>query len=203
MSDRRIDGMTADDGLLANLRAGTTGAYEVLVDRYHPRLCAYLYRMLGDRSAAEDVAQETFLAVFTSLHTLGDDRSFDAWLFTIAHHKATPHLRRRAILQFVPLDQVVSRVGSWFGRETSDPIEGFPTRSSVQTTLDRMTPREREALLLHSWAGLKSREIAGILGVSPAAAAQRVTRARQRFIDLYGDGNQSADDAPRQGGGRR
>ena len=58
-------------------------------------------------------------------------------------------------------------------------------RDAIQTTLDRMPAKEREALLLHSVVGFTSRELAGILGIADKAAAQRVYRARQRFAALY------------------
>lgn len=188
-----------DDRLLISLRAGTDGAFEVLVDRYHPRLTAYLHQLLNDVSVAEDIAQETFIAVFTSLHTLTDDRTFEAWLFRIARNRARMYLRRRTVLEFVSLEHVVTRLGGWLGRDQSSDIDTVSTRDAVHTALGRLSATEREALLLHSWAGFSSIEVAGILGIKPKAAAKRVTRARQRFADCYQEIAAAPRDLPRPG----
>lgn len=186
-SNTTTDADAGDERLLAELRAGSAAAFELLIDRYHPRLSTYLTTLLRDNSAAEEYAHETFIEVFTSLHALRDDRSFEAWLFTIARNKARMHLRRRAIVQFVGLDPLMSKVGGWLGRDHAGGIDAVPARTAVEAALARLSAADREALLLHSWAGFTAREVATILNISEGAATKRVTRARGRFAELYGE----------------
>jgi DNA-directed RNA polymerase specialized sigma24 family protein len=99
----------------------------------------------------------------------------------------------------VSLDALGDLLQGWFGRNALDDV---PTRHAIQTALDALPLGEREALLLHSLAGFTAREIAEILGISPDAAARRVSRGSQRFRQLYrGTDGAIAGDNP-EGGGR-
>jgi RNA polymerase sigma-70 factor (ECF subfamily) len=65
-----------------------------LIERYEGRLLAYVERRLHDRSASEDVVQETFIGFLTSLPNFDDNRELQSYLFTIASYKLTDHLRK-------------------------------------------------------------------------------------------------------------
>jgi RNA polymerase sigma-70 factor (ECF subfamily) len=69
-------------------------AWEALISRYEGRLLAFVQRRLRDRAASEDVVQETFVGFSLSLPNFDDRRELQTYLFTIASHKLTDHLRR-------------------------------------------------------------------------------------------------------------
>ncbi len=98
--------MTADSDrlLVQQIRGGQTRAWEQLIERYEGRLLAFVERRLHDRSAAEDVVQETFIGFVNSLPNFDETRDLQTYLFTIAAHKLTDHLRRlgRHPLQNLP-----------------------------------------------------------------------------------------------------
>jgi len=73
-----------DEQLLSGYRAGDKNAFATLVGRYQRELFHFLVRFLGDRAAAEDVFQETFLQVHQSIEQFDPQRRFRPWLFTIA-----------------------------------------------------------------------------------------------------------------------
>jgi RNA polymerase sigma factor (sigma-70 family) len=141
-------------------RAGATGAFDVLVDRFSADIARYLQRLVGDRELAADLTQETFLTAYTAPHQLSDDRSFSAWLYRIALNRARPVLRRRAILCFVPLDQVAHLLAGLVGRgATPDRLEEISEQEIVQQVLDRLPDEQRTVLLLHSLVGFTTEEI--------------------------------------------
>lgn len=80
--------------LVKQIRDGDPGAWENLIARYEGRLLAFVERRLRDRSASEDVVQETFIGFLNSLPHFDDRRELQTYLFTIASHKLTDHLRR-------------------------------------------------------------------------------------------------------------
>jgi RNA polymerase sigma-70 factor (ECF subfamily) len=80
--------------LIQQIRAGDPRAWETLISRYEGRLLAYVQRRLRDRGASEDVVQETFVGFLNSLPNFDDRRELQTYLFTIASHKLTDHLRR-------------------------------------------------------------------------------------------------------------
>src|SRR5207237_8029732 len=84
----------SDRLLVQQIRQGDAGAWEALIARYEGRLLAFVDRRLRDRAASEDVVQETFVGFLNSLPNFDDTRELQTYLFSIASHKLTDHLRR-------------------------------------------------------------------------------------------------------------
>jgi RNA polymerase sigma-70 factor (ECF subfamily) len=80
--------------LIQKIRAGDASAWDQLIARYEGRLLAFVERRLHDRAASEDVVQETFVGFLNSLPNFDERRELQTYLFTIASHKLTDHLRR-------------------------------------------------------------------------------------------------------------
>lgn len=85
-----------DETLMEEVRAGNLAAFQVLYDRHHRSVFGFLLRSLGERRAAEDLLQETFLRVFTHRETYRPAATFKTWLFTIARNLLVDHLRQRS-----------------------------------------------------------------------------------------------------------
>src|SRR3954462_7772942 len=85
----------SDRLLIQQIRQGDPRAWETLIARYEGRLLAFVERRLRDRSASEDIVQETFVGFLNSLPNFDDKRELQTYLFTIASHKLTDHLRRQ------------------------------------------------------------------------------------------------------------
>jgi RNA polymerase sigma-70 factor (ECF subfamily) len=84
----------SDRLLVQQIRAGDSRAWDGLIARYEGRLLAFVDRRLRDRAASEDVVQETFIGFLNSLPNYDEERELQTYLFTIASHKLTDHLRR-------------------------------------------------------------------------------------------------------------
>src|SRR5579884_1627421 len=84
----------SDRLLIQQIRGGDPRAWETLIARYEGRLLAFVQRRLHDRCASEDVVQETFVGFLNSLPNFDEKRELQTYLFTIASHKLTDHLRR-------------------------------------------------------------------------------------------------------------
>jgi RNA polymerase sigma-70 factor (ECF subfamily) len=80
--------------VIRQIRLGDPQAWENLIARYEGRLLAFVERRLHDRAASEDVVQETFVGFLNSLPHFDEHRELQTYLFTIASHKLTDHLRR-------------------------------------------------------------------------------------------------------------
>ncbi|HKM56625.1 MAG TPA: RNA polymerase sigma factor, partial [Isosphaeraceae bacterium] len=87
--------MTDTDALLVRqVRTGNAEAWRQLIERFEGRLLAFVDSRLRDRAASEDVVQETFIGFLTSLPHYDEKRDMEAYLFSIAAHKLTDHLRK-------------------------------------------------------------------------------------------------------------
>src|SRR5947199_3049474 len=102
----------SDRLLIQQIRQGNQRAWETLITRYEGRLLAFVQRRLHDRGASEDVVQETFIGFLTSLPNFDDRRELQTYLFTIASHKLTDHLRRsgRHPLQNAPEEMLHAKL---------------------------------------------------------------------------------------------
>jgi RNA polymerase sigma-70 factor (ECF subfamily) len=80
--------------LVQEIRQGDPAAWGNLIGRYEGRLLAFVERRIRDRAASEDIVQETFIGFLNSLPNFDERRELQTYLFTIASHKLTDHLRR-------------------------------------------------------------------------------------------------------------
>ena len=133
-SDRHISRLPAratDEELLAAYRHGDRASFAQLVERYQRELFHFLVRFLGDRAAAEDMFQETFLQVHQSAEQFDPQRRFRPWLFTIAANKARDLMRSQARRPTNPLQATISPGDDESGEfidlmESADPMPGEP-----------------------------------------------------------------------------
>ncbi len=103
----------ADTLLVERIRAGEADAWDELIGRFEGRLLGYVESRLRRRDASEDVVQETFIGFLTSLPNYDRSRPLESYLFSIAAHKMTDHLRREGRRPALPLSQTSTSEGSW------------------------------------------------------------------------------------------
>lgn len=118
---------TSSDRLLVErVRAGETNAWDELIVRFEGRLLAFVESRTRNRNCAEDVVQETFIGFLTSLPNFDIRRPLESYLFSIAAHKLTDHLRREGRRPTLPLSPggASSGASSW---EPPSPARGAST----------------------------------------------------------------------------
>jgi RNA polymerase sigma-70 factor, ECF subfamily len=102
------------DALLVEaIRRGKPEAWSDLIAQYEGRLLSFVDSRLRRRAASEDVVQETFVGFLTSLPNYDAQRPLESWLFTIASHKLTDHLRREGRRPAIPLSSADGSGGNW------------------------------------------------------------------------------------------
>lgn len=130
-------------------------AFAELVERYHGRLYFFLAKMLGERHRAEDVLQEVLLDAWRGLPRLAEAGAWRAWLFRIARDRANRELRRRRL----PTSDVGAlEVPSARHEEELSPDELVLVRNA----LEKLSPEQREAMLLRYVEGMSYDEIASV-----------------------------------------
>jgi RNA polymerase sigma-70 factor (ECF subfamily) len=169
--------------LLARCKQGDRAAFEELVRATNRRVYSLAYRLVGDRSDAEDVAQEAYLRIFRGLAGFREEAAFETWMHRIVANCAMTHLRRRG------------RFGDLL-RDEEVPEQPVPDRAQEVTVqrdelargLALLPEGQRVCLLLRDVYGLSMREIATELGIEEGAVKVRVHRARRRLKELLEEG---------------
>lgn len=144
-----------------------------------PRLVAIASRVLGDHAEAEDIVQQAWLR----LH--GTDTEIDslpAWLTTVTTRLCLDRLRSRTPTPVDDLDP---------GETADDPADDLALADTVglalHVVLDRLSPRERVAFVLHDSFGFEFPTIAAVLDTTPAAARKLASRARAKVIQPHSE----------------
>lgn len=137
-----------------------------------PRLVGLATRILGDRSEAEDVVQQSWLRLYGTDTDIGN---LPAWLTTVTVRLCLDRLRLR-----VPTPEADIELTE----TASDPADEVELADTVgvalQVVLDRLTPKERVAFVLHDSFGFEFPTIAAVLDTTPAAARKLASRARSK-----------------------
>ena len=183
-----------------NDRAGTDRAREHFeanaFEEHRAHLRTVAYRMLGSLSEADDAVQEAWLRL--SRAGAGDVRDLRAWLTTVVSRVCLDMLRSRAARREDSLEAQTHVPDPIVTRVDEDPAEQAALADSVGiallVVLDRLSPAERLAFVLHDIFALPFDQIGPILDRSPAAAKQLASRARQRLRGA-GPGTASGDSA--------
>jgi RNA polymerase sigma-70 factor (ECF subfamily) len=176
----------SDRLLVQQIRQGDSRAWDSLIARYEGRLLAFVERRLHDRATSEDVVQETFVGFLNSLPNFDENRELQTYLFTIASHKLTDHLRR--------LGRHPVRTASDSGSEIlQNQLDDQPAASSLARSQERreleseavarclgalvrdwqkrgdfLRLKVLELLLVKGWA---NRDVAAHLGISEQQVA--------------------------------
>jgi RNA polymerase sigma-70 factor (ECF subfamily) len=150
--------------------------------------------MLGSLEDADDVTQEVFMRAFTAWNDLYEHENLSAWLYRIATNLCVDLLRRRKRISWWPLTRRSHADERFEGARDEDSsylpsnsggIPEVAEREQIQLTLASMPVEYAVALVLSVAQGVPYQEIGSIVGISPNAAATRISRAKRMFAEHY------------------
>jgi RNA polymerase sigma-70 factor, ECF subfamily len=194
----------------------TVDDFEEIFTRFQTPLINFVFRLVGNREQAYDLTQDVFVKAYRALAggTTIQAAALSSWLYRIASNTATDALRRRRLINWLPLSLFNEDRGVGAGMPGMENADGsrqgngdesYPSAASsfiggydggrfeqhvadrevVQTVLKRLPPKYASCLLLYEHEGFSCAEIAEVLSLSPSAVKMRLMRARERFITLY------------------
>jgi RNA polymerase sigma-70 factor, ECF subfamily len=187
--------VATDEQLLDSYRHGNKIGFSRLVERYQRELFHFLVRFLGDRAAAEDVFQETFLQVHQSAATFDPQRRFRPWLFTIAANKARDLMRSQARRPTNPLQASINAGDDESGQfidlmesasqGPGERLEKDELQKLVHGTVMNMPDHLREILLLSYFHQFPYKQISDILNIPLGTVKSRLHAAVAHFADRW------------------
>lgn len=182
--------MESDAELLRQLRAGDERAFVALVERYNGSMLRLALSFVPSRAVAEEVVQDTWLAVLRGLAGFEGRSSLRTWMFTILVNRArTTGSREQRTIPVADAGPVVdaSRFGpdgAWSAppdhwiEEAEDRIEAGKLATLLRSAMDGLPARQREVVVLRDVEGMSSAEVCAVLAISEAN--QRVLLHRGR-----------------------
>ena len=161
--------------------SSTTVDLDEAVEALAPRLLRYAVARLGDRSLAEEVAQDSLTALVRRCRNGGSPESVEAFVFAIARRRVGRAIWRRRL--WLPIEHAA---GARDAGPTPEDAGHRPGRDArrIRAALARLSSRDREALLMVAVGELTMNDAAAALGLSVSAVKMRVHRARSRLTAL-------------------
>jgi RNA polymerase sigma-70 factor, ECF subfamily len=172
--------LRSDDRDVSGERSRPGAGLLEVYDRALPQVYGYLVSRCGQRSVAEDLTSETFLA---AARQSSDGPVSVGWLIGVARHKLADHWRRQA-----REERLVRAVGSSSADVGEDPFEAHLDVVRAHQLLDGLAPQHRAALTLRYLDGLPVAEVASVLGRTVDATEALLVRARRELRRAYAEG---------------
>jgi RNA polymerase sigma-70 factor (ECF subfamily) len=177
---------SSDHELLEAIRDGDEMAFQEIVRRYRNPITNFIYRMIDDYERAVELAQETFIRIYTSASRYQANYSFSTYIYRIASNLAISELRRRKRRKFVSL---LTPFTNDDGEAVElDPPDTNPLqdealiqaerRKAVARAITSLPEKYRAAIVLRDVEGLSYDRIAEVLKLSEGTVKSRINRAR-------------------------
>jgi RNA polymerase sigma-70 factor (ECF subfamily) len=181
-----------DDTLVARLRAGDEQAFVALVREYQPALLRLAEATVGSRAVAQEVTQDTWLAVMRGVDRFEGRSSLKTWLFRILINRARSAAgkEQRAGRPEPIDDERFDASGAWstppepWADRVDDRLVASELAPRVQTLLGELPDAQRQVVLLHDVEGLPPSEVAAMLGVTDGNQRVLLHRGRARLRQL-------------------
>jgi RNA polymerase sigma-70 factor (ECF subfamily) len=161
---------------------GHLDAFTTLFNHYQNRVYDLAGAIMHDDTDAEDVVQDTFLAVFQKIDGYKGQSKFDTWLTAIAVNKCRMRLRKRKIRQLLSLEQLTpSRLFRLSGRsdDISDIVHQRQRRQTLWDMVDQLNDRLRLPMILRYRYALACGDIAVILDMRKSTIYQQLNEGRR------------------------
>jgi RNA polymerase sigma factor (sigma-70 family) len=167
-----------DTDLLAAVAGGDAGALETLYERHATPMLRYLLRSGGDRGVAEEILQESWLAIWQSAASFRGQSSVRSWAIGVARRQAH-NLTRGAKLPTVPLDTDADIAAG--GLPVEDSVLAAVGHEQLVTNIGALVPHLREAAMLAWVEEMSYKDISEALGIPVGTVKSRIFHARARL----------------------
>ena len=192
--------MKTDESLMLEFQKGERAAFEALFGRYRDRVFGFFRRRLAQAARAEDLTQETFLAVLRGTERWEPRALFRTWLFAIAMKQLFAERRKRTShpegASPQPNDEFPA---NWEPASEVAPHDAGPEQGLwVRQALARLEEDEREILMLREYEQLSYDEIAALLSIPVNTVRSRLFRARMALRDALLGQHSGVDAQPQR-----
>jgi RNA polymerase sigma factor (sigma-70 family) len=180
-------GIQEQDAVLIRRSWHEPEAFAGLFDRYVQQIHHYVARRLGT-DAADDIVAETFLAAFRRRHSYDTERALARpWLYGIATNLVARHRRSEQRYLRALHRTGVDPLPEPMADTVADRVTAQMHERRMAKALGRLSPGDRDALLLAAWGGLSYEEMAQALDVPIGTVRSRLHRARKKMQAALGD----------------
>ena len=171
-----------DVEIIRRIQAGDSESFSLLVQKYHRQVLTFIWRLTGAENDVEDIGQEIFLSIYTSLDRFDPDRGtpFSAWLFITARNRCISELRKTGgqVFSAGEMDELVSPELS-----PEQTVIEDERLQAIRASLEQL-PEPFKSTIIESLQGNSPTEISLKHGITIGTAKSRLFRAREKLKSL-------------------
>jgi RNA polymerase sigma-70 factor, ECF subfamily len=172
----------SDEALMARIARGDERAFQLLSRRHLPAMLGLARRILANAAEAEDVAQEAFLRVWTHAPRWQPLAQFRTWLTRIVVNLCLDRKRRAPWVDLEAAGDIADPAPG-----AGEKAESDERQRMVAAAIDKLPPRQRDAIMLTYSEGMSNAQVAEILGTSVSAVETLLVRGKQNLRRALGD----------------
>ncbi len=173
-------GLPTEEELALKVQRGDRQALAALVKHHHSPLIGFFYRMTdGDRTLAEDLAQETFMRLMRAIHSYAYPRPFKPWLYAIATNLARDHYKRAATRY--QIDTEPDQLHQYPAEPPEEMLTAADDARQVAEVLTTLPDHQREVVILRYYQELSLAEIATALNIPVGTVKSRLSLGLRRL----------------------
>jgi len=162
--------------LVRACQRGERDAFRTLFETYKNRVYSVALRFAGDDATAMDIAQDTFVKLFSRIGDFRAESGFETWVYRMVVNSCLDRKRRER--RWLPMaDEFLSTLRAQ-GDALAEMLRAELSRR-VRAAVDRLSPELRMVIVLRYTEGLAYQQIADVLGCSPGTVASRLSRAHK------------------------
>jgi len=172
--------------LIKKAQSGDSHAFEQLIKKHEVKIYNLLLGMTGNKAAAEDLFQETFLTAWRKMGAFRGDSEFSSWLYRIAFNNVLMKRRKKKKINTVSIDTPVTIYGKETNRDFADDwskspaatLENDELKDHINKAIKKLPEKYKEVLILRDVEGMSNEEVMKILNISLPSVKSRLHRAR-------------------------
>ena len=173
-----------DEDLALRVCDGDKEIFGELIDRYEQKLTRYVRRFIQHPDDVSDIIQIVFIKTYTNLKSFDTARSFNSWIYRIAHNESVTYLKKRGgeKVSFINFDTFLPHP---FAKEQTDQIAlSREDKEQLEHSLAKISLKYREVLVLYYYDELSYQEIADVLHIPIATVGVRIKRGKEALHEM-------------------
>lgn len=180
---------STDEEIAKRVCRGDKEAFGVLIERYEDKLTRYIRRFTQVNDDVSDVLQVIFIKAYTNLQGFDTSRSFNSWIYRIAHNESVNHLKKKGSekVSFIDFDTMLPHL--FADEETDTEAQKEETKRILESSLKNISPKYREVLILYYYDDLSYEEIAEVLQIPTSTVGVRIKRGKDTLKKVLDSNN--------------
>ena len=176
----------SDEEIAKKVQLKNIELFGVLVDRYEEKIKRYGRKCLSGKEDIEDIVQKIFIKAYRNIQSFDIKRKFSSWLYRIAHNEFVNELKiqKRISLNFLDPDVVFPYLAS-DEKEIVHDID----KEVLNKSLDKLSAKYREIIVLRYFQELSYKEISDILSIPTSTVGIRLKRGVKKLKEIYEQNN--------------